>query len=231
MSRQVTKKKGRPTIVDNYPRLLTDIKQRIRTAQVRTTMAGNASLLMLYWEIGGVLAARQNTEGWGAAVLPRLAIDLHNDLPEVHGFSERNMRRMIQFHQEYPGLFSIWPRPVAKSQGPSETASIRPRPVAQLAARTSRGRKGPPAVAQLPTDPAESTLLRAITQIPWAHNVILIQMVKDHTITPRRGGGISTMRTFLRGQIRADRLTTRSYGATFSGTTLLVVLALPRTSP
>ena len=74
MSKQVTKKNGRLTIVDNYPRLLTDIKQRIRTAQVRTAMAGNAGLLMLYWEIGGVLAARQNTEGWGAAVLPSLAI-------------------------------------------------------------------------------------------------------------------------------------------------------------
>jgi hypothetical protein len=42
MSKQVTKKKGRLTIVDNYPRLLTDIKQRIRTAQVRTAVAGNA---------------------------------------------------------------------------------------------------------------------------------------------------------------------------------------------
>jgi predicted nuclease of restriction endonuclease-like (RecB) superfamily len=147
---------------DSYPRLLADIKQRIRAAQVRTAMAGNASMLLLYWEIGCVLAARQNAEGWGAAVLPRLAIDLHNDLPEVHGFSERNLKRMVQFFREYPSLFAIGPRPVA-----------------QLAARPSRGRKGPPAVAQLPSAPAESTLLRAITQIPWAHNVILIQMVKD----------------------------------------------------
>ena len=82
---------------DSYPRLLADIKQRIRAAQVRTAMAGNASMLLLYWEIGCVLAARQNAEGWGAAVLPRLAIDLHNDLPEVHGFSERNLKRMVQF--------------------------------------------------------------------------------------------------------------------------------------
>ncbi len=36
----------------NYAGLLADIKQRIRTAQVRTAMAGNASMLMLYWEIG-----------------------------------------------------------------------------------------------------------------------------------------------------------------------------------
>ena len=147
---------------DSYPRLLADIKQRIRAAQVRTAMAGNASMLLLYWEIGGVLAARQNAEGWGAAVLPRLAIDLHNDLPEVHGFSERNLKRMVQFFREYPSLFAIGTRPVA-----------------QLAVRPSKGRKGPPAVAQLPSAPAESTLLRAITQIPWAHNVILIQMVKD----------------------------------------------------
>jgi predicted nuclease of restriction endonuclease-like (RecB) superfamily len=147
---------------DRYPRLLADIKQRIRAAQVRTAMAGNASMLLLYWEIGGVLAARQNAEGWGAAVLPRLAIDLHNDLPEAHGFSERNLKRMVQFFREYPSLFAIGPRPVA-----------------QLAARPSRKGKGPPPVAQLPSAPAESTLLRAITQIPWAHNVILIQMVKD----------------------------------------------------
>ena len=43
--------------------LLADIRQRIRTAQVRTAMAGNASMLMLYWEIGGVLAERQKNEG------------------------------------------------------------------------------------------------------------------------------------------------------------------------
>jgi predicted nuclease of restriction endonuclease-like (RecB) superfamily len=147
---------------DSYPRLLADINQRIRAAQVRTAMAGNASMLLLYWELGGVLAARQNAEGWGASVLPRLAIDLHNDLPEAHGFSERNLKRMVQFFREYPSLFAIGPRPVA-----------------QVEARPSRGRKGPPAVAQLPSAPAESTLLRAITQIPWAHNVILIQMVKD----------------------------------------------------
>ena len=53
----------------NYAGLLADIKQRIRTAQVRTAMAGNASMLKLYWEIGGVLVKRQKNEvGWGAAI-------------------------------------------------------------------------------------------------------------------------------------------------------------------
>jgi hypothetical protein len=119
MSRLIPKNKPiSSATAGNYAGLLADIKQRIRTAQVRTAMAGNASMLMLYWEIGGVLAERQKNEGWGAAVLPRLATDLHNDLPEVKGFSARNMRRMIQFHHEYPKIFSIWPPPVAKMRQP-----------------------------------------------------------------------------------------------------------------
>ncbi|MEO7798534.1 MAG: DUF1016 N-terminal domain-containing protein, partial [Opitutaceae bacterium] len=83
-----------------YIGLLADIKQRIRTAQVRTAMASNAGLLALYWEIGGVLAQRQATAGWGSAVLPRLATDLGNELPDVKGFSARNLRLMIQFFAE-----------------------------------------------------------------------------------------------------------------------------------
>ena len=94
-------------VAGNYAGLLTDIKQRIRTAQVRTAMASNASMLLLYWEIGGVVTERQKKEGWGAGVLPRLAADLRNDLPGVNGFSERNLKLMTQFYREYPDLSVI----------------------------------------------------------------------------------------------------------------------------
>jgi predicted nuclease of restriction endonuclease-like (RecB) superfamily len=145
------------------PGLLADIKQRIRTAQVRTAMAGNASMLMLYWEIGGVLAERQKNEGWGAAVLPRLATDLHNDLPEVKGFSARNLRLMIQFFDEYPAFGPIWQRAVAK-----------------LSDDPTGGKKGSPLMSQLPAESADAQIWqRAVAQLTWAHNVILIQKVKD----------------------------------------------------
>ena len=147
----------------NYAGLLADIKQRIRTAQVRTAMAGNASMLMLYWEIGGVLAERQKNEGWGAAVLPRLATDLHNDLPEVKGFSARNLRLMIQFFDEYPAFGPIWQRAVAK-----------------LSDDSTGSKKGLPPVSQLPAESDDAQIWqRAVAQLTWAHNVILIQKVKD----------------------------------------------------
>src|SRR5450631_4501465 len=131
MNKRIPKNKPiSPVAAGNYARLLTDIKQRIRTAQVRTAMAGNASMLMLYWEIGGVLAERQKKEGWGAAVLPRLATDLHNDLPELKGFSERNLKRMVQFFREYPTLFEFGPRPVAQLANDPFARTKGPPPVA-----------------------------------------------------------------------------------------------------
>lgn len=42
-------------------------------------------------------------EGWGKAVIPRLAKDIHNEMPEVKGFSERNIGRMVAFYRAYSG--------------------------------------------------------------------------------------------------------------------------------
>src|SRR5438093_7896575 len=84
-----------------YAGLLADIKSRIQSAQTRAILAVNAELIRLYWDIGRLLDARQAQEGWGAAVIPRLAADIRNELPEVKGFSERNMKRMLAFFREY----------------------------------------------------------------------------------------------------------------------------------
>jgi hypothetical protein len=57
-----------------------------------------------------MIEQRQQSEGWSAAVIPRLSKDLRNELPEVKGFSERNIGRMLSFHRQY----SILPQAVAK---------------------------------------------------------------------------------------------------------------------
>jgi hypothetical protein len=41
----------------DYPSLLANIKQRIRTAQVRAAFSANAELIRLYWDIGRVIEA------------------------------------------------------------------------------------------------------------------------------------------------------------------------------
>lgn len=101
--------------VQFYRHLLTDIKTRIEGAQVRAMLAVNMELLWLYWEIGQLLDSRQQEEGWGAGVIPKLAADLHNDLPELKGFSERNLKRILGFYRAYPQPEQFVPQAVAQT--------------------------------------------------------------------------------------------------------------------
>ena len=93
-----------------YKALLEDIKQRISIAQVKATLSVNAQMIALYAEIGEIIHKRQQDEGWSARIIPTLAKDLRNELPELKGFSERNLGYMLRFAKEY----SILQQPVAK---------------------------------------------------------------------------------------------------------------------
>ena len=48
-----------------YPRLLTEIKERIRFAQYEALKAVNRELVGLYWDIGRMIVERQELGGWG----------------------------------------------------------------------------------------------------------------------------------------------------------------------
>ena len=96
-----------------YGSLLSEIKTRVRKAQIRAALSANAEMIAMYWDIGRMILERQNEAGWGAAVIPRLAADLRNELPEIKGFSERNIGYMVRFAREY-GDCGILQHPVAK---------------------------------------------------------------------------------------------------------------------
>jgi predicted nuclease of restriction endonuclease-like (RecB) superfamily len=146
-----------------FPNLLREIKARIQQSQARAVLAVNTELVRLYWDIGRMIEARQREEGWGAAVIPRLARELRNELPQVKGFSERNIGRMIAFFRDYPQPGDFLPQPVAKLPAPGE----RQPPAKPVTAGASLSQP----VAKLP-----ESLLWAI---PWAHHVILMEQVKD----------------------------------------------------
>jgi hypothetical protein len=64
-----------------YAALLKEIKERVRTAQVRASLAVNRELILLYWSIGRDILDRQRAEGWGAKIVDRLARDLGAEFP------------------------------------------------------------------------------------------------------------------------------------------------------
>jgi predicted nuclease of restriction endonuclease-like (RecB) superfamily len=157
-----------------YGLFLRAVKERIRGAQVRATLSANAELIYLYWDIGRTIAERQKREGWGAAVIPRLAHDIQNAMPELKGFSERNIKRMLAFAREYPSLGSFVPQPAALLPE-TPTAVISP----QLAAKLSKGEIVPQPVAQLSVSNDIRLAQQLVAQLPWGHNVMLWEQVKD----------------------------------------------------
>ncbi len=81
---------------------MNDLKQRIRAAQVRAAIAVNKELVLLYWQIGQDILARQQSEGWGGKVIKRLSQDLKQEFPDIKGFSQRNLFYMRAFAEAYP---------------------------------------------------------------------------------------------------------------------------------
>lgn len=85
-----------------YDEFLGDLKARIRTAQVKAALSVNRELILLYWQIGRDILARQQQQGWGSNVIERLSKDLRAAFPEMKGLSRTNLLYMRAFEEAYP---------------------------------------------------------------------------------------------------------------------------------
>jgi len=84
-----------------YIKFLNEIKSHIVTARIQAIRLVNKELIKLYWDIGRTIVRRQKKYKWGDAVVEKLANDLKEAFPQVHGFSERNVWNMRRFYEEY----------------------------------------------------------------------------------------------------------------------------------
>lgn len=86
----------------SYEALLNDLKSRISSARTRAALAVNRELVLLYWQIGRQILARQAAEKWGAKVIERLATDLRREFPDMKGLSRANLLYMRAFAEIWP---------------------------------------------------------------------------------------------------------------------------------
>lgn len=152
-----------------YRELLAGIKYRVRAAQQKAALSANAAMLLMYWDVGRMIADRQAKQGWGAKVIPRLSVDLKNELPEEKGFSPANLKRMVKFCCEYPELSRMGAPPVRQI-----TSDVASQVDATVALSISA-----PVVRQLSPQPSGSSQQMLFLQLSWSHNIVLMQQIKD----------------------------------------------------
>ncbi|GAA4347593.1 PDDEXK nuclease domain-containing protein [Hymenobacter saemangeumensis] len=90
-----------PSFSTDYHQLLTIVKQRVREAQYRALQQVNQQQIQLYWDLGRLIAERQQQHGWGKSIVETLAQDLQKEFAGMSGFSSRNLWYMRDFYLEY----------------------------------------------------------------------------------------------------------------------------------
>jgi predicted nuclease of restriction endonuclease-like (RecB) superfamily len=97
-----------------YDQLLKALKARIRQSQIRAAVMASCELIRLYWDVGREIVQRQQRDGWGKAVVDRLAADIQREFPGTAGFSGRNVWRMRAFYLAYAPEAAILPQAVSE---------------------------------------------------------------------------------------------------------------------
>jgi len=97
----------------NYLSVLEDIKQKVKTAQIKAHLSVNKEMLILYWQIGQVIISKQEDEKWGTKVTRKLSEDLKIEFSTMKGLSYTNLRYMQRFYESYSDLL-ICPQTVGK---------------------------------------------------------------------------------------------------------------------
>lgn len=84
-----------------FTQFVTEIKTKIREAQLEALQAVNKRLIDLYWNLGKMIVERQEAHGWGKSVVERLSVELQLELTEISGYSAANLWRMRNFYLIY----------------------------------------------------------------------------------------------------------------------------------
>ena len=93
-----------------FKNIISNMKEEIKTTQVKTMIEVNKNLIMLYFRLGKII--EDNSE-YGNSFIKNVSIELKLEFPNIKGFSERNLRSMKLFYEEYKED-EIWQQLVAK---------------------------------------------------------------------------------------------------------------------
>src|ERR1044072_700580 len=142
-----------------YLQFVQDIKQQILESRYQAAKLVNKELLLLYYNIGKMLNQKIRQAKWGDKVLQSISADLQKELPGLKGFSQRSLKKMRQFYEEYQQL-PIRPLSTAQLQSASKRQMVTD--------QRQKSEKEPLTTAQI-----EPAVIETFFSISFTHHVLL----------------------------------------------------------
>ena len=133
----------------DFKRWVSQLKQDIRSAQIRAAIKVNTELLRLYWRMGADICEKQKSASWGDGWLKELSRELMAEFPDMKGLSHRNLQYIRQWYLFYNQENTIVQQAVAKLGD-----DMRQQHVAQI---------------------SEDVFF----SVPWGHHLYIISQCKD----------------------------------------------------
>jgi len=135
---------------EEYNNWITEIKEKISSAQIKASLSVNSEMLKLYWDLGQSISEKLSVSNWGTKVVENMSKDLQNTFPNLDGFSKRNLLFMRQWFDFY------------------QIADNKPIVIMKQL------------VSQLPIQQNQIENIKSITSlIPWGHNILIIQKTQN----------------------------------------------------
>ncbi len=87
-------------LTNEYIIWLKELKNAIRTTQIKASLAVNSLLIEFYWVLGRKITEKEAK--WGSKFLETLSKDLQSEFPDMKGFSVSNLKTCKLFYNYFP---------------------------------------------------------------------------------------------------------------------------------
>jgi predicted nuclease of restriction endonuclease-like (RecB) superfamily len=149
-----------------YKNWIVELKSKIRSSQVKASLAINAALIEFYWDLGKMIAEKQTA--WGTKFIEQVSHDLQVEFPEMKGLSTTNLKYCRSFYVFYQN--EIGQQAVAQLPGAANVQQAVGQISQQAVDQFQQIEKQVKVFVQQP-----------VAQIPWGHNILIFTKSKSYT--------------------------------------------------
>jgi len=135
---------------ESYRSWIKEIKDKVRSSQIKASIAVNSVLIGFYWDLGKLISEKEFI--WGGKLIDQVAKDLKVEFPEMQGLSRSNLFNVKKFFQFYNTKL-----------------------VQQLVGQLQNIDNQNFEVGQQP----DEHIKKLVIQIPWGHKILIFTKSKD----------------------------------------------------